>query len=146
MRATSALPRPTTKETPVQSGLRRLLRRHPVLVYFVLVFALAWGALLPVLGGPLSTSGNDRMANPLFLLAILAGPLAPGVASVLLTGVLDGRAGYRELLGRLRRWRVGGRWYAAALLAPRLSAASGNARTRLRECDPRDARGAALPR
>jgi len=88
-----------------------------VTVYFVLVFALAWGALLPVLGGPLSASGNDRMANPLFLLAILAGPLAPSVASVLLTGVLDGRAGYSELLGRLRRWRVGGRWYAAALLA-----------------------------
>jgi membrane protease YdiL (CAAX protease family) len=97
-----------------------------VTVYFVLVFALAWGAVLPVLGGPLSTSGNDRMANPLFLLAILAGPLAPGVASVLLTGALDGRAGYRELLGRLRRWRVGGRWYAAALLAgplPMLAAA-----------------------
>ena len=46
----------------------------------------------------------------------MAGPLAP-VASVLLTGLLDGRVGYLELLGRLRRWRVGGRWYAAALLA-----------------------------
>ena len=101
MRAITVLPRPTT--TPVLSGLRHLLQRHPVTVYFVLVFALAWGALLPVLGGPLSAYGNDRMANPLFLLAIMAGPLAPGIASVLLTGVLDGRAGYRELLGRLRR-------------------------------------------
>jgi CAAX protease family protein len=115
MRATTALPRPTT--TPVLSGLRLLLQRHPVTVYFVLVFTLAWGALLPVLGGPLSASGNDRIANPLFVLAILAGPLAPSIASVPLTGVLDGRAGYRELLGRLRRWRVDGRWYAAALLA-----------------------------
>ena len=92
-------------------------RRHPVLIYFILVFVLAWGALLPVLGGPLSTSGNDRKANPLFLLAIMAGPLAPAAASLLLTGLLDGRAGYRELLGRLGRWRVGWRWYAAALLA-----------------------------
>jgi membrane protease YdiL (CAAX protease family) len=57
------------------------------------------------------------MANPLFLLAILAGPLAPAAASLLLTGLLDGRVGYRELLGRLGRWRVGWRWYAAALVA-----------------------------
>jgi membrane protease YdiL (CAAX protease family) len=88
-----------------------------VLTYYVLVFAFAWGALLPVIRGPLSASGNDRMANPLFLLAILAAPLAPTAASLLLTGILDGRAGYRELLGRLGRWRVGWRWYAAALLA-----------------------------
>jgi membrane protease YdiL (CAAX protease family) len=88
-----------------------------VLIYFVLVFAISWGALLPVTRGPLSGSGNDRMANPLFLLAILAAPLAPTAASLLLTGLLDGRAGYRELLGRLGRWRVGWRWYAAALLA-----------------------------
>jgi uncharacterized protein len=115
MRATTVLQRPTTMS--VLGGLRRLLQRHPVTAYFVLVFALSWGILLPVIGGPLSASGNDWMANPLFLLAIVAGPLAPGVAGVLLTGLLDGRVGYRELLGRLRRWRVGGRWYAAALLA-----------------------------
>jgi membrane protease YdiL (CAAX protease family) len=45
------------------------------------------------------------------------GAPAPTAASLLLTGLLDGREGYRELLGRLRRWRVGWRWYAAALLA-----------------------------
>jgi hypothetical protein len=33
-----------------------------------------------------------------------------------LTGLVDGRSGFRRLLSRLRRWRVGARWYAAALL------------------------------
>jgi membrane protease YdiL (CAAX protease family) len=102
---------------PSAGALRARLGRHPVLAYVVLTFALSWGALLPVIRGPLAASGNDRMANPLFLLAILAAPLAPAAASLLLTGLLDGRAGYRELLGRLRRWRVGWAWYAAALLA-----------------------------
>jgi len=64
-----------------------------VLAYFALTIVLSWGALLPITGGPLSASGNDRMANPLFLLAILAAPLAPTAASLLLTGLLDGRAG-----------------------------------------------------
>jgi membrane protease YdiL (CAAX protease family) len=35
---------------------------------------------------------------------------------LILTGILDGQAGYRDLLARLTRWRVAPRWYAAALL------------------------------
>ena len=42
--------------------------------------------------------------------------LGPSLAGVLLTSFLDGRAGLRDLLSRLRRWRVGVRWYAVALL------------------------------
>jgi membrane protease YdiL (CAAX protease family) len=33
-----------------------------------------------------------------------------------LTGLVDGRAGFRELRSRLLRWRVGARWYAVAVL------------------------------
>jgi membrane protease YdiL (CAAX protease family) len=45
--------------------------------------------------------------------ALLAGPSIAGVG---LTGLLDGRSGLRRLVSRLRRWRVGARWYAVALL------------------------------
>ena len=44
----------------------------------------------------------------------VGGPLAllgPSVAGLLLTGLIYGKAGFRELLSRLLRWRVGGRWY-----------------------------------
>jgi membrane protease YdiL (CAAX protease family) len=44
---------------------------------------------------------------------MLAGP---SVAGLLLTGLVSGRAGFRELLSRLLKWRVGARWYAVALL------------------------------
>jgi membrane protease YdiL (CAAX protease family) len=50
---------------------------------------------------------------------MLAGP---GVAGLLLTGLVHGKAGFRELRSRLRRWRVGARWYAAALLTAPLVA------------------------
>jgi membrane protease YdiL (CAAX protease family) len=49
----------------------------------------------------------------LFYLAILAGPC---LAGVLLTGIVDGPPGLRELLARLRRWRTASRWYVVALL------------------------------
>jgi membrane protease YdiL (CAAX protease family) len=48
------------------------------------------------------------------MLAWFAGP---SVAGILLTGVVYGRAGYRDLFARITRWRVGARWYAVALLA-----------------------------
>jgi membrane protease YdiL (CAAX protease family) len=41
----------------------------------------------------------------------------PSIAGILLTGLVSGRPGLRELLSRLLRWRVGARWYATALLA-----------------------------
>jgi membrane protease YdiL (CAAX protease family) len=47
------------------------------------------------------------------MLAWLAGP---SVSSLLVTGLVDGRSGLRELLSRLRKWRVAARWYAIALL------------------------------
>ena len=47
---------------------------------------------------------------------MLAWVAGPPIAGILLTGLLHGRAGFRDLLTRMRRWRVGARWYAVALL------------------------------
>jgi hypothetical protein len=44
-------------------------------------------------------------------------PLAsPGIAGLLWTGVLDGRAGFHKLRTRLLTGPVGARWYVVALL------------------------------
>jgi uncharacterized protein len=44
---------------------------------------------------------------------MLAGP---SVAGILLTGLVDGREGFRDLLSRMTRWQLGARWYAVAFL------------------------------
>jgi uncharacterized protein len=104
--------------------IRAFIKRHPVLSFFTLAFAITWGGLIMVIGGPgqiLGTPERFETRFPLVLLAWLAGP---GVASILLTGLVHGRAGFRDLLARMTRWRVGARWYAAALLtAPFLTMA-----------------------
>jgi membrane protease YdiL (CAAX protease family) len=53
--------------------------------------------------------------------AVPAMILGPGVAGILMTGLLYGRAGLREFRSRLLNWRVGARWYAVALLTAPLS-------------------------
>ena len=88
--------------------------KHPVLSYYAVAFAISWGAILIVVGpgGFLTTTST----SPTFALAGFASLLGPSTAGVLLTSLLDGRAGRRDLRSRLSRWRVGVRWYAVALL------------------------------
>lgn len=99
-----------------------LARRFPLVTYFSLTFAISWGGFLAALGvdGLVTTRWQDADHVLGAIMAMLAGPT---VAALLVTGLVDGRAGYRVLLARLRRWRVGRRWYALALLpAPLISA------------------------
>lgn len=99
------------------------VRRHPVTTYFALTYAISWGGFVFV-AGPGSFPGTGSQFDallPFVAAAMLAGP---AVAGLLLTVLLSGTAGLRELLSRLFRWRVGARWYVAALLpAPVLAAA-----------------------
>src|SRR5512138_4010529 len=85
-------------------------------IYFILVFIISTGAVL-ILFGPngLPVSADQRMMLGMATL------LGPSTAGILLTGLASGRAGFRQLLSQLLRWRVGARWYAAALLTGPLS-------------------------
>ncbi len=103
--------------------LLALVTRRPILAYFALVFAISWGGALLVVG-PGGFPITREPSDPLFLLAMLAFLAGPALAGPLMTGLLDGRAGLREMLSRGLRWRVGLRWYAVALLtAPLVSVA-----------------------
>jgi membrane protease YdiL (CAAX protease family) len=88
-----------------------------VLTYFALAFAISWGGVLLVIGGPGGIPASPEQAARLFPFAFVAMLPGPSVAGLLMTGLIHGRAGLRALLARLLRWRVGLRWYAVALLA-----------------------------
>ncbi len=86
------------------STIEPFIKRHPVPAYYALVFAISWGGMLMAVGpsGFFSTKANPVALAQFVYLAALAGP---SVAGILMTGLLDGRAGLRELLSRLLRWR-----------------------------------------
>lgn len=65
--------------------------------------------------GPKSVRGDPFGLGDtvLSLLAMLAGP---SLAGFVLTRIVDGQDGIRDLLSRMRRWRVGAGWYAFSLL------------------------------
>lgn len=85
-----------------------LARAYPVSGFFVTAYALSWSYWLVALGLLGHTS----------VLWYLPGGYGPATAGLLLSGVLDGRAGVRAYLRRIVHWRVDVRWYAAAVLGP----------------------------
>lgn len=96
--------------------IKTFTESRPVLTYFVLTFAISWGGLLLVSGGPggfPSTKEQFEKQLPVFIPLVLAGP---SVASILLIVLVSGRVGARKVLSRLLRWQVGVRWYGLALL------------------------------
>jgi membrane protease YdiL (CAAX protease family) len=103
--------------------LKSWLRSHPLLAYYLIVFAISWGSIVMVAGpGAIFSSKADPTVLTQFVyLAALAGPSLAGIA---MTGLLRGKAGLRDLLASVLHWRVDVRWYLVALLtAPLLMAA-----------------------
>jgi membrane protease YdiL (CAAX protease family) len=91
------------------------VRNNPVLSYYLLTFVLSWSAILAAVG-PAGFPGSPAHIQKMLPVMIVAMLLGPGAASLLFTGLVDGKAGYRELRSRLFRWRVGIGWTAVALL------------------------------
>ncbi|HEX4935508.1 MAG TPA: CPBP family intramembrane glutamic endopeptidase [Gemmatimonadaceae bacterium] len=73
--------------------MRDFARRHPVLVYVVLSYALSWAYWIPLArSGAVVTPGGSASHFP--------GLLGPAVAAFLTTALLSGRAGMRTLAAR----------------------------------------------
>jgi membrane protease YdiL (CAAX protease family) len=89
--------------------------RHSLAAFLVLTFGYSGLLMLPVLASAQHWIPLQLAGLPALLLQLLA-VWGPTFAAVALTGLISGRAGLRELLDRLLRWRVGVQWYAVVFL------------------------------
>jgi membrane protease YdiL (CAAX protease family) len=92
------------KAEDLMSYLVSVIRRHPLIAFFVLAYALAWWIWILYAFG-------ITFLGPIFA-------LGPFLAAIIVTAFTSGKAGLKALLSRMVRWRVGLGWYAAALLLP----------------------------
>ena len=79
------------------------MKRHPLIAFFVLAYALSWWPWL-------------LYALHLFPFPLLA--TGPALAALLLTGIMGGGAGTKAFLLRLLQWRARPSWYLAIFLVP----------------------------
>jgi hypothetical protein len=91
----------------MMSRLSKVVKRHPLITFFVLTFVLSWWTW------------------PLYAVGLSPSPLFPGpiLAALIVIPITQGWAGLRELGSRMIRWRVGWIWYAVALGIPLAAAA-----------------------
>jgi membrane protease YdiL (CAAX protease family) len=100
----------------MSSGLSAWIKRHPLPAYFIMAFAGTWILVIPLL---LSQKGLGLLALPdvvAFALYFLAAYTGPFASAFIVAGVNDGKAGVRQLLRRIVRWRVGIQWYLLVLI------------------------------
>jgi len=81
------------------------VKRHTLLSFFVLAFAISWACWIPA--AMLSLDSRSLL---------ILGSFGPALASIVFTHCLCGRAGLRRMLGRFLIWRVGLGWYLFAFL------------------------------
>src|SRR5215211_6415158 len=91
-----------------------LVRRHPLITFFVLAYALAW-----IIESPLVfLRGTITAGDPPGLFLVMLASNVPSAVAILLTAMVLGRGALRKLLARLLIWRVNPLWYLGVVLGP----------------------------
>jgi uncharacterized protein len=91
-----------------------LVKRHPIIAFIVLTYALAW-----IIESPLVLlRGYVTASNPTGLFLVILASNVPSVVAIVLTAIVFGRGALRRLLGQLLIWRVNPLWYLVVILEP----------------------------
>lgn len=96
---------------PTSSSSESLIRRYPLISFFILAFGLTW---IFMIVDALGSQGILPFRLPLPLMVVMG--YMPTLAAVIVVGTTRGKEGTRALFRKLLIWRVGLRWYLFAIL------------------------------
>ncbi len=94
---------------------REFVRKHDLVIFFVLVFCLPWLHAIPEIAAAKGFGWNPPSSTLkviLRVIGLLGGPMG---SAALLTGITRGRTGLREWISQAVRWRVAWPWYVVVL-------------------------------
>ena len=95
---------------------KHFIEQHSIAIYFFLAFMISWG-LIGFLAGPGNIPIKAEESQDLLPLLYVSMLFGPSVAGLLMTGLSEGKKGFRRLLSRLSKWRLNIWWYVFALFA-----------------------------
>ena len=85
-------------------------KRHALVAYFILAYAISWAVQIPL---ALKAQGLSQVSIP-FSIHYLAG-YGPMLAAIIVTWLTGGVSGLKELFGRILKWRVQPVWWLVAI-------------------------------
>ena len=89
-----------------------LVKRHPLITFFVLTYTLTWSLESPLV------FLTDSVTYTQGFVSVMLASNAPSVVAIVLTAIVLGRGALRKLLSRLLIWRVNPLWYLLVILGP----------------------------
>lgn len=99
-----------------ESGFKAFAKRHPLTAYFVLAYALTWILIIPIVLSQMGLGVINLPEPLLFVFLLLSTYSGPLPAALIVTTIVDGREGRRQLVRRMFQWRVGLGWYVLLLV------------------------------
>jgi uncharacterized protein len=100
-----------------ESGLKAFAKRHPLTAYFTMAYAFTWVLVIPIMLSQMGL-GLINLPEPLLFIFLLASTYSgPLPAALIMTTLLEGKEGRRQLWRRVFQWRVGFGWYLLVLAA-----------------------------
>jgi membrane protease YdiL (CAAX protease family) len=105
----------TAKVEPMKTSVVVSTRRHPVIAYALLTYAISWTLVLPLV---LNSLGLTHLPLPPGWHALAA--LGPIAAAFIMAKVTSGRKGVIALRRSMGRWQVGWFWWLVAVGSPLL--------------------------
>ena len=93
------------------SEILTLIRRHPVITFFVASCAVSWTFWAPLIVFPEWTGAEENIAS-------ILGGFGPLIAALLVTAAVEGRTGVHDLVRRIVAWRQKPIGYLLALFLP----------------------------
>jgi uncharacterized protein len=109
MEASTAAESSTTPAT----GLRQVMRLHPLASFFVMAYAFSWIVLVPFILSEWHLLPSSKLSAVFFALNPFAGPC---LAAYIMVRITEGKAGWLRIRRSVIQLRAAWQWYAFILL------------------------------
>ena len=93
--------------------LSNTFKKYPVVAFYILAWLIGGVFSAPFMA---ASTWGVTLQIPVYVLFVAAS--SSSLAAAIVTGVISGWAGIKELLGRFLIWRFGLQWWATVLLLP----------------------------
>ena len=84
------------------------MRKHPLFFFFFMAYAFSWIISIPYVLSVWGILPGDYNLLPVIRVKAFAGPT---LAAIIMTSIIEGKAGLLRLRHRIKQWRAGWQWY-----------------------------------
>jgi membrane protease YdiL (CAAX protease family) len=101
----------SNKSTSASKGVKQLMQKYPLFFFFFISYAGSWIVMLPYVLSVWGILPGDYSIG--YIIKPFAGPF---LAAIIMTSIVEGKAGLLRLRDRLKERHVGWQWYLFILL------------------------------